>query len=288
MLQAGLRDFACLCREARLATCHDDTAIRTLQAIQTSVNFPMLLLASIYLARRAAALGSTALAFCSRDCNLWLPLFNVVQAKMGLQFETSYFLTSRLARKNGSDAYLRYARGHVGPDALVVDLCGTGWTMANLAERLGLSDCNLFLVDHCPPLDIYERAKETPKTCVVHSIFDKKPKANNVLLELANMADHAMIVDMHEIGTTLVPVFAPNPLSATEQVAIQEQRKAFLASVALLENYTLGDVLDLDDPSLSFLCASLYEYMSKQTDCFQMFAQGFSSENQKIVRALVT
>ena len=151
-MQAGLRELALLCREARLASWHEDPAVRALQVVQTSLNFPLLLLASIALARRAKALGSTSLLFCSRDCNLWLPLFDALQRTMGSAFETSYFLTSRLARKQGSEAYLRYARERLHPGALVVDLCGTGWTLAHLAERLGLASCNVFLVDHCPPL----------------------------------------------------------------------------------------------------------------------------------------
>ena len=50
--------------------------------------------------------------------------------------------------------------------------------------------------------------------------------------------------------------------------------------------YALRDVIDLDDASISFLCASLYEYMSKQADCFQIFAQKFLSENDNIVQSL--
>ena len=288
LMQSGLRDLALLCREARLGTWHEDPTIRALQSIQTSLNLPLLILASVSVARRATALGKTSIAFCSRDCNLWLPLFNLIQAKMGLTFETSYFLTSRISRKKGSDAYLAYARAQIGPDTLMVDLCGTGWSMANLVERLGLTACDLFLIDHCPPLDLFERAKPTPNTCVVHPLFAKRPNANNIVLELANMADHGMVVDMRAVGAAHVPVLAPNPLSPIETLAIDEQRKCFLASIDMLENYGLQDVLDLDDPSISFLCASLYEYMSKQTECFQIFARRFLDENDDIVRNLTT
>ena len=158
--------------------------------------------------------------------------------------------------------------------------------MANLAERLGLSACDLFLIDHCPPLDLFERAKATPQTCIVHRLFDKRPNANNILLELTNMAEHGMVVDMRAIGSTLVPVLAPNPLSPEETFAVQEQRACFLASLDSLDHYALRDVIDLDDASISFLCASLYEYMSKQADCFQIFAQKFLSENDNIVQSL--
>jgi hypothetical protein len=286
LLQAGLRDLALFCREARLASWHEDPTLRALQSIQTSLNLPILLLASVTVARRAVALGKTSIAFCSRDCNLWLPLFNIVQAKMGLSLKTSYFLTSRIARKQGSDTYLDYARDLIGPDTLVVDLCGTGWSMANLVERLGLGSCDLFLIDHCPPLDAFERTKPTPPTCTIHPLFDKRPNGNNIVLELANMADHGMVVDMRQMGSTRVPAFAPNPLSSEEVEAVNEQRACFLASLDLIENHNLQDVLDLDDPSIAFLCSSLYEFMSRQTDCFQIFAQRFLTENEEIVRAL--
>jgi hypothetical protein len=286
LMESGLRDLALLCREARLRSWHERPEIRALQAVQTSLNFPLLILASVFLGRRAVKLGSRSLAFCSRDCNVWHPLFKRLQAKMGLNLETRYFLTSRISRKMGSDAYLDYSRGQIANGAMVVDLCGTGWTMANLVERLGLESCDLFLIDHCPPLDVFERTKQTPKTCVVHTLFDQRPNANNIVLELANMADHGMIVDMRKVDASFVPILAPNSLSPMETQAIAEQRKCFLNCIELMEHYALRDVLDLDDESISILCKSLYEYMSKQTDCFQMFARAFLKENDEIVSAI--
>jgi hypothetical protein len=288
LLQAGLRDLALFCREARLSSWHEKASLRALLAVQTSVNLPLLILASIALARRAKELGNPSLSFCSRDCNLWRPLFELIQGKMGLKLKTNYFLTSRIARKKGSDAYLRYAAQHMGAGHLVVDLCGTGWSLAHLADRLGLSSCDVFLIDHCPPLDIFEQAQATPPTCHVHKMFDQRPKANNIVLELANQADHAMVVDMRSVGASLVPLFAPNAATDEEREAISVQRACFFDNLKTLSAYSFADVLDLDDPSIAFLASSLYEYVSKQTDCFGLFGRNFLSENEAIVKQLVS
>lgn len=287
LLQTGLRDLALLCREARLISWHADPTVRALQLAQSSLNFPLLLLASVALARRATALDSRLLLFSSRNCNLWQPLFEALQPQLGVALETRYLLTSRLARRKGSEAYLAYARAHLRPEALVVDLCGTGWSLASLAERLGLSGCNLFLVDHCPPLDVYERAQPTPDTCRVHRLFAQRPSVNSMVLELANRAEHGMVLDMRAVGGTLAPVFGGNRLSALENLAIREQRKCFLASIALLEHYDLRPVFDLDDASIAHLCASLYTYMSRQIAVFGLFMPNVESENTTIMQTLI-
>ena len=281
LVQAGLRELALLCREARLATWNDDPRLRSLQLFQVSLNLPFLFLASISLARRVSALGKTQIAFCSRDCNLWLPLFERVADQMNVEVDARYFLTSRLARKKGSEAYLDYARDFLAPHSLVVDLCGTGWSLAHLADRLGVSRFDLFLVDHLPPFDLYERAAKTPATCTVHTLFPTKRVGNNVVLEVANLADHAMLVDMKKAGRGFLPQFASTTFTADEERAVAVQRHAFQKAVEIMDAHDLSRLLAFDDESIQFLCKALYQYMSRQIGDLDIFAGSFKTKTKR-------
>ena len=282
LLEIGLRDLALLCREARLRSWHPDPTVRMLQLVQASLNFPLLLLASVTLARRATALGCRTLLFSARGCNLWQPLFDALQPHLGVDLQTRYFLTSRVARKTGSDAYLAYARQNLAYDALVVDLCGTGSTMAGLAERLGLPGCDMFLIDHRPSSGGDDHGPRTPETCRVHSLLARRGDQDGTVLEFANMAEHGMVLDMRSVGGALTPVFGTNKLSAFENLAIQEQRKCFLASIDLIGHHDLRSVFELDEDSVEHLCAALHNYMARQADAFRIFFDSFAAENAKV------
>lgn len=285
--QVGLRDLALLCREARLTTWHDDPTLRNLQLVQVSLNLPILMLASVRLARLARKLDSRRILFCSRDGNLWLPLFDAMLAKMGLAFDTRYFLTSRVARKTGSEDYLAYAQQEFGSHPIVVDLCGTGWSLAHLASRLDRRDLDVFFIDRCPPLSLFEQASRTPDCCRFHTMFEERPPVTNIPLELANAAAHGMVVDMRRTAGAFVPAMARTDVPATLQNAIDVQRAAFAHALTLMSAYGFADVLDLDDASLSLVCQALYVRMAGQSSVFAGFMASFERENEAIVRDLV-
>ncbi len=286
LLQAGLSDLARLSREARLTSWHPDPRLRLRQTIQTSLNFPLLLLSSIVLSRLTERMGRPPLLFCSRDCNLWLPLFAQVRQRLGLPFDARYFLTSRIARVQGSDAYLAYTRQLLGSSGVMVDLCGTGWSMAQLAQRLGVTGLHVFLIDHCPPLSLYEAKQPTPDTCIIHSLMRSPPGVSNSVLELANTAEHGMHVDVRQIGGSFVPVFAADS-PGQDAAATAVQREAFLRMIGLMEHYALRDVFELDDASLAAVCLSLYQVLSQQASAFAAEAPGYLAENAEIVKRLV-
>ena len=164
-LQNGFRGLAQIVRQARLSTWHDDPVMRQLQLIQSRFNFPILLLSSILLARFLAANKIQNVLFCSRDCNLWIDLFRAVRQQIGVETGESYFYTSRLARMKSSPSYRRYAEQALKGGSLLVDVCGTGWSLSHMLRGLGVQT-PVFFIHHLPKTDVYEQMRPTPERCV--------------------------------------------------------------------------------------------------------------------------
>jgi len=78
---------------------------------------------------------SEAPRFCSRDC---LYLHDIYRQLF--EDDSLYLYTSRLSRIKCSPDYESYVRKKITGDHVVVDMCGTGWSLgALLYQRLGIS-----------------------------------------------------------------------------------------------------------------------------------------------------
>jgi hypothetical protein len=266
LLDVGLRDLAMVCRQARLATWNADPDTHALQLIQASLNFPILVLASIALARLIKRQKFSALLFCSRDCNLWLALFRVLARDLGLDCQADYFYTSRLTRTKPSADYLAYAREEIKDGCALVDICGTGWSLAHLCQNLGVSDQSLVFLHRLPSVSLYEQRAPTPPTCTIHALLDGAGDAcNHVALEMSNYAEHGMVLDMRRIGNTFVPVFSADQRPAHIRSMIAAQQSCFLQAVSIVGKHGLNETLALDDASLNLLCTALYQGLSNQS-----------------------
>ena len=114
----GFPVLASVCREARLRTWTE--RYRGIELLQADYNFPALFLASIVLNRRYP---TETLLMSSRDCWLWVQLLQKLYGR-GI-----YWYTSCRARLNADENYHRYIRS-LGPNPLLVDLCGSGKSFA--------------------------------------------------------------------------------------------------------------------------------------------------------------
>lgn len=287
LLDIGLRDLATICRETRLASWDERSHVHALQVSQADFNFPILVLASLALSRFAERAGLTSLLFCSRDCNLWLPLFRVVARDVGLQCETDYFYTSRITRTAPSEDYLFYAKKCMTERTAIVDLCGTGWSLSHLADSLGAGEQVLFFLHRLPQVALYERRAPTPATCRIAALLeDGDPKCNHVALEMSNYAEHGMVVDMRRVEDAAIPVFAPDGRPTEISHAIEAQRRSFLHAVASVEKHGLRETLALDDASLKVLCAALYQGLSNQSILQSVFGAQHYAEDIATLKQL--
>lgn len=133
-------------REMRLQTPRASAKVNALQRAQIEANFPMLLLASAFLVLWCREHGISRALMASRDCILWALLAEKVAHRAGNDLAVEYFLISRVAALRSSDQYLAYAGRRISSDSVVVDLSMTGISLAGLADRLGISEINAFVI----------------------------------------------------------------------------------------------------------------------------------------------
>ncbi len=288
LLNLGLRDLAQIIRRGRLSHWHGNTTIRQLQVMQSSFNFPILALSSILLARFIAANGIRNVLFCSRDCNLWLEIFRVVCEKMNVQANARYFYTSRQARLKSSPSYLRYAGEMLASDSVVVDVCGTGWSLAQMMQKLGVQ-VPLYFIHQLPKRADYEKLRPTPEGVAVHSIV--KPEsagvANN-FIEMTNYADHPQIDDVSYVLNAAHPCFAPERRSDATLGMVREQQTIFRRMVALCELEGLAETLTVPDDALAKIILELYKSLCTQNALPLIYERMHMDEEADQMRALAS
>lgn len=287
LLDLGLSDLAEVLREARLATWHENPVLRRLQLAQVQLNLPILILSSLRLARLAKRLEAERILFASRDCNLWLELFQAMAAPLEVSSEAVYFYTSRHARVNASADYGRYARERLSKRSIIADVCGTGWSMSNLLSTLGLSDQYLFFTHWMPVAPSYLAHSPVQQTCVVDAVIGpSREGVSNVHLEMCNYAEHGSVRDVAFVGGAAVPVFDVDRRSASGLAAVAEQRRAFFAGVDALRRNPLEQSLGLTDEVIGELVAQLYLLLSRDTLLPDVFNQAHTAEDAKFMQSL--
>jgi len=287
LLACGLDGLAQLCRHTRLATWSSDADTRGLQVTQANLNFPLLLLGSVILARTMQTQHLSNAAFSSRDCDCWLPLFRRIARQMGCDIEASYYYTSRLAKMQPSPDYIAYSRSMIGRNAIVVDLCGSGWSLAHLAEVLDLRELPTFFLHKLPSIRTYEARSQSPDTCRFHTVITADvPGLSNTELEMANYADHPMVTDVRLVRGVAVPVFAGEPRSAATLHLVRAQQATFHAATALVDDYDLSSVYALDDESICTIAIALYQALSHQHDLRRIYGEGHAREDMDVLRRM--
>ncbi len=287
LLSCGLDRLAQLCRHARLATWSPDPDARGLQITQANLNFPLMLLASTALVRTMQRLGKRHAVFSSRDCDSWLPLFARVAAAMRYDCRASYYYTSRLAKMRPSADYLAYSHELLSPEAIVVDLCGTGWSMAHLAEKLGLRGLPVFFLHKLPPAKVYEATSPSPATCQFHAVMPPDTEGvANTELEMCNYADHPMVADVRMLQGAALPIFADEPRSAAALTLVRTQQACFRTATELLDEYDLSSVYALDDASIVALSTALYQALSHQGDLQRIYGASHMREDVDVRRRM--
>ncbi|NLR99743.1 hypothetical protein HGP17_23225 [Rhizobium sp. P38BS-XIX] len=287
LMQIGLRQLAELCRETRLSTWSANAQTRSVQLVQASLNFPIMLLGSVALARFAAHLNKQSILFSSRDCDSWLPLFEKVSQRIGFTCKATYFYTSRLAKMQPSSSYKAYVKRLLTADALVVDLCGTGWSLANFAATLGLSNLQVFFLHKLPAAAAYEAMAATPQTCQFHTLVSpSEAGVENTVLEMSNYATHGMVEDVRMLQDFAIPVFAQDNRSPETLAIVQAQQDCFATAVSLMDKYDLHEVFGLDNASLAAVTSALYVMLSQQMELRSIYGSSHTAEETSVRRSL--
>jgi hypothetical protein len=286
----GLGDLSELCRELRLRTWSDEPQLRLVQIAQSSLNFPMLLIASTLLARSVEADSIERVLFSSRDCFQMRPLFETVAARLGVECRADYFYTSRLTRVEPSAGYLEYARSLLGGEAIVVDICGTGWSLAHLAERLEMHGLRVFLLHLMSMLGSYSQVPAPVERCVYQSVVDYRGRStvlDNAMFEMCNQAAHGMVIDVQMTLGQAVPAFAPDQRSVRVSAAVAVQLETTRLGGTLLKSHPMPDLFSRDSHTLAVVFDRLYQMLSGQHGVRAIYANDLNAEDLRIEESII-
>lgn len=235
---SGYEPLANLIREARLRTWSTDETERQVQRLQVQANFPLLFVATLHLAALATEHGWRRILFSGRDCFLWAELYRALVPLLGGVPSASYFHSSRIVRAHPSADYIAYMASLCeGEPSVMVDICGTGWSLNRLAERMPAPVPAIFLLHHAdmPLRGYYEQHAPvavpiTPLACIRRGIVNHE----NEVFEELNRAPYPLLQDVAVSGTGFQPVFIPEDGAASAPATLQTHHAAFRSAVALL------------------------------------------------------
>lgn len=241
----GLTGTALTSRILRLAIDQDDPVASGLLHAQAAYNVPLLILASLYLHRHLESHAVASVLFSSRDCNGWRKIFDLLGdsgvASGRTRPKTHYFFSSRLARSSRSGNYLDYARALAPTRTLIVDLCGTGLSLAKLVADSGIDAGSFFLLKIVTPA-IVEHARQWYAGDVeIHadSILNSDEQTDNPsweTWEMLNYASHGMALDVRRLDDVFFPVCADIEFSGQQLGWIEQMESSVEAALEWLQD----------------------------------------------------
>lgn len=213
LLEGGFPHLGRMIRAVRLATPSAD-----LPAWQHSAyfgfNLPLLVALATVVRRFAQGAGRQRILFSSRDCYFLKQVFEASGAAAGAgEPQSVYWHTSRIARCAGDPAYLDYCRSLLDVPALLVDLCGTGASLARLLCDLA-ADPKRVAVLLCERIDnaqltqqfrtLYELAdgRDFP----VLDIVTASNFVDNNVLEMLNYTPQGMLLGVRACSGNFIPL----------------------------------------------------------------------------------
>ncbi len=236
LLDVGLVELPRSLRAARLMTPTAGVAV-DVHRLQLEFNVPLLAVCSILIRHHAMTQGLDRVVYAARD-GLHLKLMHdSMDAAMGGCTATHYWHTSRIARTSGDAQYLEYCRSLIGATSLVVDLCGTGASLARLYQDLGLAAGGPQTL-LCQKLDNAALAQEfadnygLDQDAALHvfNIVDGSFCPNEDL-EILNYVPHGMTTAVRRLGSEWLPIRAPYEFDDRLQAVVASQHSLVISAV---------------------------------------------------------
>lgn len=291
LADAGFAPLANLIREARLTTWNDDPALRRAQLAQVGINFPLLFLATLHLCRLCAEHGWDNILMSGRDCYLWHDLYRRLRPMLPGAPEASYFHTSRPARAFPSQDYLAYfTHLRTGRRNLVVDLCGTGWSLTRLIERAPEPFTDIFLLHRLEMPDVvrdYQEFGPLSRAIELYSVVARPVgRGDNDVLEELNRAPHALVEDVKATPEGFVPVLSSAGYASELQDLLRFHHGAFREACALLPTIAAADVAAMLGNDLPRAIDFTYGRMAGLLDDVGSFMEHKHREEPEVWRTL--
>jgi hypothetical protein len=234
-----------MAREARLTIQVYEQYMR-FQELQIAVNFPFLLLATIFLERCMTVNNREMALMSSRDACLWVTLAQEIFRRRGKGLEAQYFYSGRLPRVFPSEAYLKYVNSWLTKHrSLIVDLNGTGWSLKRLVAQTESPSTPIVVLSH---VKVAGQEQVQEKMAPSRGDFINFVEGNPVGFEPANYARHPMISDVDDSGS---PVFAnPTGFPWGTFPVITVMHDAFAHMLEVSKNYDINGLFCIDSGTL--------------------------------------
>lgn len=267
----GFEQLARVVREVRMTQLNTSLGREKVsqRLLQINNNIPILLLTAVVLKMLARKTGIAKILFSSRDCFYLSRLFNLLSEKSGWEIPSEYFYTSRLARVGNSASYLRYFRGIADERSLVVDLCGTGWSLGQLYGRAGFTPQTFLLHDlrnrAADLMANYDALRKSNPIPVLSLVADGS--IVNSCLEIANYVNSGMTVDVKDVPGCIstLPVFEyPNyPASVLASIGeIEAAHEGFRTVLERIDVTALTAEIEGNMDKIESVVTELYRDMS--------------------------
>jgi len=211
IINAGMPATAMLLRTARLQSKSGKLPYWNLN-LQCQVNFPVLVAFGVLIVEYCRRNDVKRILFSSRDARNLLALTRCILQKLEInEIQTHYWFSSRLARNSGDENYIEYCRETFGAKFLVVDLCGTGISLAKLASFLNHDQTPRYMVClHLDSLDISNQARKLHGAIQdwanIEYLMKVSTSINNQILEFLNLISEGMTVGVAKIQDTWIPI----------------------------------------------------------------------------------
>lgn len=285
----GFEHLARVVREVRLTQLHSGLGREKVsqRLLQINNNIPILLLTSVVLKLLAKKTGIQKILFSSRDCLYMSRFFSLLSEKAGWNVASEYFYTSRLTRIDPSESYLRYFRTIADERSLVVDLCGTGWSLGQLYGRAGINPQTFMLHDLKNKSDLiatYDKLRKGEQIPTMALVADAS--INNGFLEMANYVDSGMTVDVKDVPGTLsvLPVFEyPNyPASVLGAIGeIEAAHDGFRAVLERIDMAALTREIEGNLDKIEGTVTELYKDLCANMGCMHDIASYHARQDRK-------
>jgi hypothetical protein len=223
-------------RHCRVMSQHAVPLLRRAQLAQIELNLPLLFLAAVHLRQLAKASNWERVLFSGRDCYLWASLYERM-AEVVPEFPPgAYFHTSRVARANASPDYIEYFNSLRGVGtSVVVDLCGTGWSLSRLFEQAGGPRTEIFLVHRIdvPTLvSEYEHyaGKVSIEVPIASMLYRPADRQDNDVFEELNRAPYRLLQDVVAVKGEFLPVFVGSDYHGIAADVFAAHQESFISA----------------------------------------------------------
>ena len=291
LADAGFTPLANLVREARLTTWNGDPALRRAQLLQVQINFPLLFLTTLHLYKLSIDLAWDNILMSGRDCYLWQDLYQRMRPMLPEAPPATYFHSSRPIRAFPSRDYLAYfTKLRAGRRNVVVDLCGTGWSLSRLIEQAPEPFTEIFLLHKLEMPDVvrsYQELGTLSRAIEVHSPIARPLEGgDNDVLEEMNRAPHAIVEDVRQTRDGFLPVLSS--LNYPRELAdlLKVHHAAFGQASTLLRTLTNDAIAAMLRNDIVPAIKSTYHRMAGQLHEFGPFMKQKIREEPEVLRRM--